>query len=70
MFLPLDRLDHFSTCSDAEETDKLRQELAEEERGRRDKDPRFQTFACPNCRDTLRLTPIEILRHKRSCKGV
>jgi len=69
MFVPLDRMDHFSACSSAEEVEKLRKFLAEEEKDKRDADPRFKLFSCQTCREKLRLTPIEILRHRRTCKA-
>jgi len=68
-YLPLERMCHYSACSGAEEVVKLREHLAELERSERESDPSLKKFNCSTCRQELRLSPIEILKHKKKCKS-
>lgn len=68
MFVPLGRMVHFSSCSEAEELIKLRKQLAEQDEDRRSSDPRYKLYSCSGCDKLLRLTPIEILKHKKTCQ--
>lgn len=59
---PLERLQHTQfICSS-------KPEKKEDKIVRRDNRPNTKEYKCDICNDTLYLTPVEILKHKKGCK--
>ncbi|CAK1542274.1 unnamed protein product [Leptosia nina] len=59
---PLERLQHTNfTCSSKEEEKEVKPVIKEVK-------PNGREYKCEICKETLYMTPVEILRHKKSCK--
>jgi len=67
-FTVLERIGHYARCYGKQELSKLREQLREQDDVNRKKDGKSKEFLCQNCNQTLFLSPVEFLKHKRTCK--
>lgn len=62
---PLERIQHTKfTCSS-----RTQENLPEVSSAPKDNRPNAKEYKCETCEQNLYMTPVEILRHKKSCKG-